>query len=82
MIKKIIFLVTTVIFVGCSNKNGEFNINGSVDLKDGNMIYRIIADANQQPMVIDSIAVMGGAFKMTGAVESPVNLITCILSVL
>ena len=71
MIKKIIFLVTTAIFVGCSNKNGEFNINGSVDLKDGNMIYRIIADANQQPMVIDSIAVIGGAFKMTGAVESP-----------
>ena len=71
MLKKILFIVTTVIFVGCSNKNGEFTINGSVDLKDGNMVYRIKADTNQQPLVIDSIAVTGGEFKMSGLVQSP-----------
>ena len=71
MIQKIFFIVITVIFVGCSSKNGEFTINGSVDLEDGNMVYRIVADANQQPMVIDSIAVMGGEFKMSGLVQSP-----------
>lgn len=35
------------------------------------MVYRIIADANQQPMVIDSIAIVDGAFEMSGVVESP-----------
>ena len=46
MIGKIFFIITTLILVGCSNKNGEFTINGSVNLEDGNMVYRIIADAN------------------------------------
>ena len=35
------------------------------------MVYRIVADANQQPLIIDSIAVEGGAFEMSGMVESP-----------
>ena len=43
----------------------------SVDLKDGNMVYRIMADANQQPLIIDSIAVKDGIFKMSGIIESP-----------
>lgn len=69
--KRIFFLISVVLFTGCSSKNGEFKIKGSVDLKDGNMVYRIVADNNQQPLVIDSIAIEGGAFEMTGTVESP-----------
>lgn len=71
MIKKIFFFAFSLIFISCSNNNNEFNIEGSVDLEDGNMIYRIIADANQQPLIVDSIAIAGGKFEMTGTVESP-----------
>tara|TARA_A100001011_G_scaffold400505_1_gene515602 strand:+ start:1087 stop:2235 length:1149 start_codon:yes stop_codon:yes gene_type:complete len=71
MIRKIFFIITTITLVGCSNKNGEFTINGTVNLEDGNMVYRIIADTNNQPVVIDSIAVIKGEFKMNGKVESP-----------
>lgn len=69
--KHLFFLVSILVFLGCSSKSGEFTIKGSVDLKDGNMVYRVIADANQQPMVIDSTAIADGAFKMSGVVESP-----------
>lgn len=71
MKNRILFLVSILVFLGCSSKSGEFTIKGSVDLKDGNMVYRVIADVNQQPMVIDSIAIEDGAFEMSGVVESP-----------
>lgn len=69
--RKILFIVSVIVFTACSTKSGEFNIKGSADLKDGNMVYRIVADNNQQPLIVDSIAVMGGAFKMSGIIESP-----------
>ena len=69
--KNIFFLLTNLFFIGCSTNSGEFIINGSIDLKDGDMVYRVIADSNQQPMVVDSITVVNGTFEMSGIVESP-----------
>ena len=69
--KNIFYLLSTVIFLACSSNDNEFKINGSVDLKDGDMIYRVVADANQQPLIVDSTAVVDGAFKMSGITESP-----------
>jgi len=69
--KNIFCLVSTVIFLACSSNDNEFKIKGSVDLKDGNMVYRVVADANQQPLIIDSTAVVGGNFEMSGITESP-----------
>jgi len=69
--RKILFIVSVIVFTACSTNSGEFNIKGSSDLKDGNMVYRIVADNNQQPLIVDSIPVMGGAFKMSGIIESP-----------
>ena len=71
MMKNIFFLTSTLIFLACSTNNNEFIINGSVDMKEGNMVYRIVADANQQPLIIDSIALVDGKFEMGGMVESP-----------
>ena len=71
MLKNILFLTISLIFLGCSTPTNEFTIQGSIDLNDGNMVYRIIADANQQPLVIDSTAVMSGSFIMSGIVDSP-----------
>ena len=65
------FLVLTLFITACSTPSGEFKIDGAVDLKDGSMVYRVVADANQQPMIIDSAAVMGENFQMSGVVESP-----------
>ncbi len=70
MIKNIFFLTSTLFFLACSSNNTDFTINGSVDIEDG-MVYRIMADANQQPIVIDSIAVVSGKFEIGGKVESP-----------
>lgn len=69
--KNIFCLVSTIIFLACSSNDNEFKIKGSVDLKDGNMVYRVVADANQQPLIIDSTAVVGGNFEMSGITESP-----------
>ena len=69
--KNIFCLASTVIFLACSGNDNEFKIKGSVDLKDGNMVYRVVADANQQPLIIDSTAVVGGNFEMSGITESP-----------
>lgn len=71
MIKKLFLLTLNIIILACSENSNEFMIQGSVDLKDGNMIYRVVADANQQPLIIDSTAVEGGVFKMRGVNESP-----------
>ncbi len=71
MMKKILFLTSTLVFLACSSNNSEFIVNGSVDIEDGNMVYRIVADANQQPIVIDSITVLGGKFEIFGKVDSP-----------
>ena len=69
--KNIFCLASTVIFLACSSNDNEFKIKGSVDLKDGNMVYRVVADANQQPLIIDSTTVVGGNFEMSGITESP-----------
>ena len=69
--KNICCLASTVIFLACSSNDNEFKIKGSVDLKDGNMVYRVVADANQQPLIIDSTTVVGGNFEMSGITESP-----------
>ena len=79
MIKNIFYLFPTLIILSCSTDG--FKIKGSVDLKDGNMIYLNIADANQQPLVIDSSAIVDGAFEMSGKVKSPdINLLESIVS--
>ena len=69
--KNIFCIVYTLIFLACSSNENEFKINGSIDLKDGGMIYRFGADANQQPLIIDSTSVVGGVFEMSGVNESP-----------
>lgn len=69
--RKILYIFSVIVFTACSSKSNEFNIEGSVDLKDGNMVYRILADNNKQPLIVDSIAVIKGKFKMSGIIESP-----------
>ncbi|HCZ10426.1 MAG TPA: hypothetical protein DHV04_06285, partial [Flavobacteriaceae bacterium] len=71
MLKKLLFFTSIVLLTGCSSNNGEFTIKGSTDVVDGNMIYRIIVDANQQPLIVDSLVVKDGSFEIKGMSESP-----------
>lgn len=71
MMKKFITLSIIALITSCSGTPGEFSIKGMADTKDGTMIYRIVADANNQPMIIDSVAVASGKFKMSGIAETP-----------
>ena len=71
MIKNTFYIALLLSIYGCSSGNGEFKVKGSVDLKDGDMVYRIVADSNQQPIVIDSVAVKAGSFTMVGKSPSP-----------
>ena len=71
MIKNTFYIVLLLFIYSCSSKDGEFKVKGSVDLKDGDMVYRIVADSNQQPKVIDSVEVKSGSFAMIGESLSP-----------
>ena len=71
MVKKLIALSIVALMISCSGTPGEFSIKGTTDTNDGTLIYRIIADANNQPMIIDSVAVASGKFEMTGIAETP-----------
>ena len=71
MIKNTFYIALLLLISGCSSGKGEFELKGSVDLKDGDMVYRIVADSNQQPKVIDSVAVKAGSFTMIGESPSP-----------
>jgi peroxiredoxin len=76
MIERFLFLIAPLVFLGCSVNDGSFTIEGSSDIEDGKMVYRVIADTNQQPLIIDSIPVTNGSFKIEGVVETPdVNFI-------
>ena len=64
MVKKLIALSIFALITSCSGKPGEFSIKGTTDTNDGTLIYRIIADANNQPMIIDSVAVASGVLSV------------------
>ena len=66
MNKNLFILIILAIVYSCTRGKSEFTVKGSVDLKDGSMIYRIIADSNQQPKVIDSVSVKSKSFMMKG----------------
>ena len=66
MNKNLFILIILAIVYSCTQGKSEFTVKGSVDLKDGVMIYRIIADSNQQPKIIDSVSVKSKKFYDEG----------------
>ena len=74
MNKNLFILIILAIVYSCTRGKSEFTVKGSVDLKDGSMIYRIIADSNQQPKVIDSVSVKSKSFMMKGSQSSLISI--------
>jgi peroxiredoxin len=71
--KKLFFLITTVliaILTSCSNDSGTFKILGSINIDDGEKIYRIV-NTNNQAITIDSSIVKNSKFSFNGPVDYP-----------
>jgi peroxiredoxin len=69
--KTYIQLVLAGLLLFACQSPGTFKIKGAVDLANGKKVYRIIANANNQPQVIDSAEVNAGAFQFEGMIEIP-----------
>jgi len=63
--------VLALLFLGCEANKSTYEIIGQIDSNNGKAIYRIAADANNQPIVLDSTIVKEGTFKLSGPVEEP-----------
>lgn len=64
------FLFFLILF-SCSTEPGKYKISGNVDAKDGLKVYRIVADINNQPQIIDSTIINSNKFEMNGVALTP-----------
>ncbi len=63
--------------LGCESNNNSFELNGTTDLDDGVVIYRIVPNSVNQPIKMDSTIVRKGRFNFSSQVnEIDVNFIT------
>ena len=71
--KKFFFLIATIVFIisfSCSNEPGTFTLSGSVNIDDGEKIYRIV-NTNNQAITIDSSEIKNNKFSFIGSVDYP-----------
>lgn len=64
------FLFFLILF-SCSTEPGKYKISGNVDAKDGLKVYRVVADINNQPQIIDSTIINSNKFEMNGVALTP-----------
>lgn len=72
----VIALFLSTLF-GCESNNNSFELNGTTDLDEGVVIYRIVPNSVNQPVKMDSTIVRDGKFNFSLDVnEIDVNFIT------
>lgn len=64
------FIYLTFI-VSCSSEPGTYNIEGSIDAKDGLKVFRVIANSNNQPVTVDSTTISNKKFSLQGNAINP-----------
>ena len=64
------FLFFLILF-SCSTEPGKYKISGNIDAKDGLKVYRVVADINNQPQIIDSTVINSNKFEMNGVALTP-----------
>ena len=69
--KKLVQIALSFLILSCSDESEKFKIIGTTDLDDGKKIFRVVADQNNQPIVLDTILVSKGEFKFQGTVIEP-----------
>lgn len=61
--KQIFIALIALLIIGCSKKKEGYSISGDLkNMEDGKMIYVSELDANNQPKLVDSVAVKDGEF--------------------
>lgn len=64
-------LVIVVLFLfSCQNQTG-LAVKGTTDLENGSNLLHIVADANNQPQILDTLEVKKGAFSLDIEIEEP-----------
>ena len=70
--KKLLRLPFLLLLVWSCNTNEEnYEIQGQIEIANGTTIFRIAADDNNQPKILDSVAVKEGSFMIKGPIEEP-----------
>lgn len=65
-----LILVLITCFTGCNSlEENTFVLNGTTDLPDGKKIFRIIPNANGQPVTVDTTEVRNGKFSLKGEID-------------
>lgn len=70
--KTSIFTLATVLLTllsQCAGDSSAFTIKGEIEGSEEKWVYRVVADANNQPQRLDSVQVKNGAFELSGQVE-------------
>ena len=57
------------LFIQCAGDDSGFTIAGEIEGCEDKWVYRVVADANNQPQRLDSAQVKNGAFKLQGTVD-------------
>lgn len=66
----LILLGLLIVLNACQGvEKNTFKLNGTTNLPDGKQIFRIQANANNQPTTIDTATVANGKFSFKGSVE-------------
>ena len=66
----LILLGLLIVLNACQGvEKNTFKLNGTTNLPDGKQIFRIQANANNQPTTIDTATVANGQFSFKGSVE-------------
>ena len=64
--------ITLIIFIfSCSSVSTEFNLNGTIDLEDGQNVLLLGVDGQSQLMPIDTVKVEAGTFSFSGSAKYP-----------
>ncbi len=72
MYKNLFFILNIIwIFASCQKGLSTLKIKGSTDLDDGNKLYHIVADQNNQPKTLDTIIVNSGSFVLKTEIIEP-----------
>lgn len=67
-----VFGLLSLIIVGsCNSESGSYSISGNINVKDGLKVYRVIADVNNQPKIVDSTTIIKNKFSMKGLANNP-----------
>ena len=69
VIKLLVLIFITL--TGCQSNPNTYSIEGTVNVEDGKTIYRIEADQNNQPSIIDSTQIISGKFGFEGNAMRP-----------